>query len=491
MDAGSSTGSAPTREARQLLGEALELIAEGHDWEFPDILAEYFRSNGTLAPPSVGDLMQWGFYPEDVLAVVATDIEHAAALLRGRALAPGVEAPRLAARAAEALAERLREAASRLDAHPAARAHRRLAAICAEIGLDEPAVAGLAFELEDFYAIGGPLEPSLAGRREVLSGPPAGLVEPPGFTGLDLLMLSDGNLPPFERVAEAVAEEADLAFRPDTDPTGVGARSAGALTAVLREFAATYAGIGADPRSQAWFAVASALKRMHDRALEANVGGSGPSPGALAYANLSLALAAYYIEGCVPIGEDAGPPLPARLTVVAACLDPEAISRVRWELGAELPADLFVRNVFADLDARLGDAEAMLRGAGAWGVPHWGEAASGGAHSELCERVAGFLWEITFDPEVAEAVEDVTALAAWLASGYENMAFAPPGQSVVPPSLADFERMGWSGDALSRVADDLERSTAPKRARRARKRAPAGAVPDLIARLRAAAARLR
>ena len=62
-------------------------------------------------------------------------------------------------------------------------------------------------------------------------------------------MLSDGNLPPFERVAEAVAEEADLAFRPDTDPTGVGARSAGALTAVLREFAATYAGIGADPRS--------------------------------------------------------------------------------------------------------------------------------------------------------------------------------------------------------------------------------------------------
>ncbi len=490
MDAGSSAGSAPTREARQLLGEALDLIAEGHDWEFPDMLAGYFRSNGTLAPPSVGDLMQWGFYPEDVLAVVAADVEHAAALLRGRALAPGVEAPRLAARAAEALAERLREAASRLDAHPAARAHRRLAAICGEIGLDEPAVAGPAFELEDFYAIGGPLEPSLAARREVLFGPPAGLVEPPGFTGLDLLMLSHGDVPAFERMAEAVTEEADLAFRPDTDPAGVGARSAGALIAVLREFAATFAAIGADPLSQAWFAVASALKRIHDHAPEA-VGGSGPAPSALAYANLSLALAAYCIEGCVPIGEDAGPLPPARLTIVAACLDPEAISSVRAQLSAELPADLFIRNVFADLDARLGDAEAILRGAGAWGVPHRGEAASGGAHSELCERMAGFLWEIAFDPEVAEAVEDVTGLAAWLASGYENMALAPPGQPVVPPSLADFELIGWSDAALSRVGDDLERSTAPERARRARKRAPARAVPELIARLRAAAARLR
>ena len=328
-------------------------------------------------------------------------------------------------------------------------------------------------------------------RREVLLGPPASLVEPPGFTGLELLTLSPGDLMAFERMAVAVAEEADLAFRPDTDPTGVSARSASALIAILREFAATFAAAGADPRSRAWFAVAGALKRIHDRAPGANIGGSGPSPSALAYANLSLALAAYYIEGCAPVGADAGPLPPARLAVVAACLDPEAISRVRAQLSAELPADLFTRNVFDDLDARLGDAEAILRVAGAWGVPHWGEAASGGAHSELCERVAGFLREIAFDRNVAEAVEDETALAAWLATGYENMALAPTGQSVVPPSPADFERTGWSGAALSRVADDLERSAAPERAGRARKRAPAKAVPELIARLRAPATRLR
>ena len=129
----------------------------------------------------------------------------------------------------------------------------------------------------------------------------------------------------FERMAEAVAE-ADLAFRPDTDPTGVSARSASALIAVLREFAATFAAAGANPRSRAWFAVAGALKRIRDRAPGANIGGSGPSPSALAYANLSLALAAYHIEGCVPVGADAGPLPPARLAVVAACLDPEAIS---------------------------------------------------------------------------------------------------------------------------------------------------------------------
>ena len=118
---------------------------------------------------------------------------------------------------------------------------------------------------------------------------------------------------------------------------GLGARSAAALSAELREFAAAFAAIADDPRSQAWFAVASALKRIHDRAREAGAGGSDPSPGALACASLSLALAAYYIEGCVPIGEEAVPPPHVRLVVVAAFLDPEAIARVR----SELPADLF------------------------------------------------------------------------------------------------------------------------------------------------------
>ena len=101
--------------------------------------------------------------------------------------------------------------------------------------------------------------------------------------------------------------------------------------------------------------------------------------------------------------------------------------------------------------------------------------------------MAGLLWEITFDHELAEAVEDVTALSAWLAAGYEQMALAPPGQSVVPPSPADFERLGWSGAALSRIAGELERSLPPVRSRRA----AAEGLPELIARLREAAQRLR
>ena len=481
-----SAADGPAGEARRLLGEALDRIADERGSECADILASYVQNNGTLEPPSVDDLMLWGFYPEDALAVAVADVQHAAALLRGRALTPGAEVPRLAARAAEALAERLREAASRLDAHPVASIQRGLAAICGEAGLGEPALAGLALELEDYYALGGPFESSFAERRDLLLGPPADVIEPPGFSGLDLLVLGDGDRLAFARMAEAVAEHAERRFQPATDPVGVGARSAAALSAELRAFAAAFAAIADDPRSQAWFAVASALQRIHNRAREASAGGSDPSPGALAYANLSLTLAAYYMEGCVPIGEEAVPPPHVRLVVVAALLDPEAIARVRSEL-AELPADLFTRNVFADLDVRLGDAEAIQRSAGAWGLPPRSGAASGGAHSELCERVAGLLWEITFDPELAEAVEEVTALSAWLATGYEHMALAPPGQSVVAPSPADFERLGWSGAALSRIAGELEHSLPPARSRRA----AAEGLPELIARLREAAQRLR
>ena len=269
------------------------------------------------------------------------------------------------------------------------------------------------------------------------------------------------------------------------------ARSASALIAVLREFAATFAAAGANPRSR------------HGLPWRARSSGYTIAPRGRTLAGAALRPARLRTRIC---------PSRWRRTTSRAAFrsaktpgrSPQRASpswrrastrrpspRVRAQLSAELPADLFTRNVFDDLDARLGDAEAILRVAGAWGVPHWGEAASGGAHSELCERVAGFLREIAFDRNVAEAVEDETALAAWLATGYENMALAPTGQSVVPPSPADFERTGWSGAALSRVADDLERSAAPERAGRARKRAPAKAVPELIARKRAAATRLR
>ena len=148
-----------------------------------------------------------------------------------------------------------------------------------------------------------------------------------------------------------------------------------------------------------------------------------------------------------------------------------------------------MRNVHGDLDARLAEAEIILSGAGAWGVPYRGEEAPDSAGAELSERVAGLLWAITLDHELSEVIDDVTSLAMWLAVGYENMALAPPGRPVVPPSLAAFDRLGWSGEALSRVADELGRLEPPECGTRGRKRHAARGVPDLIARLREASAR--
>ena len=485
-----SAGAGPAGEARHLLAEALGGIADGRAWGFADILAGQVRRSGTLAPPDLDDLMAWGFYPEEALLVAAAGVGQVAALLRGRALTPGAAAPRLAARATEALAERLREAAARLDAHPVAGPQRRLATICRAIGDEEPALAGIAFELEDWYALGGPLEESVSERRDLLRDPSADRIEPPVWSGIDLLMLGDGDRLAFARMAEEVAERTERAFGPGVGVAGVGARSAEALSTMLHEFAATFAGVEADPRSRGWLAVAGALRRLHERGREEEGAGGASPHGAFAYANLSLALAGYYVEGCVPVGGDGAPPPAVALAVVAAGLDPGALSRVRTELRAELAPDRFAGSVAAELDARLGDAEAVLRGSAAWGVPQRGEEASGGAHAEQCERVADLLWGIAFDPVPDAEVEGVAALAAWLATGYGHMAAGPPGRLVAPPPLAAIEALDWSGAALSRVAGELERAVGPVRNRRDRKRAAAGGPPALIARLSEAAARI-
>ena len=103
-------------------------------------------------------------------------------------------------------------------------------------------------------------------------------------------------------MAAALSERAQRTFQPETDPLGVGAASAAALSAELRTFAEAFAAAVADPRNEAWLTVARALNRIHRRSRESDSGDLLSSPRAFAYANLSLALAAYYVEGCSPSG---------------------------------------------------------------------------------------------------------------------------------------------------------------------------------------------
>ena len=171
-DAASSAGG-PAGEARRLLAERLDRLAGAEALGLSAALADHYLSNATLEPPGVDDLMLWGFYPEDALGLAAAAVAELADRLRGHALTPGAQAPRLAARGAETLAERLSEAGARLDADPVASSQRRLAAICGEAGLVEPAIADLAFHLEDSYALGGPIETSPADRGDALFDPHA------------------------------------------------------------------------------------------------------------------------------------------------------------------------------------------------------------------------------------------------------------------------------------------------------------------------------
>ena len=481
--------------ARALLDRTLERLEEEDGPPLAGRLREYYGSLSSVAPPPVERLMQWGFSPARALKEAGDWLSGTAPSAIAREEGAGREVRELLAQAEDALAERLREAYSRIRSHPAARTHDAMAGLLAGVGDEQPELLPLTAALAEFYALGARARGADEARLDVLRAPEPEYLAVPRFAAFHLVQIAAWNTQIFGDTATAIESRAGRVFNFLVDPSGIGARSARELVDQLRTCDRELLSPRVDPGAEAWEEVAAALGGLAGPAASSD----GPAPAGTGERSAALAglCLDHYHRGIRDPGTRAAGPPTAPGLVVAARLDPEALSRLRTALAATIPEDAraSVRSVALDLDARLGAAEAMLREPGAWGVAVAGEPPAATRHRSACRRVAGRIRAAVAAAEDFRSLPlESRGIAEWLAIGYENMARAPRLERIEPPSLAEIGRMEWTPGALRKLARQLARAGESQTRARARTAGGSGAVApaelaELLTRVRAAARR--